>query len=729
MKQAKQNIFDRIAEASLREGKIRHHNLNSLSQKQQQKVIKLQKSLLYSGLHPISFNQSSTEISRFQGFLWDSLYNFPILSTNNTNDTQTFISAKEFTMLADEDLKDNIIAIHEKSPFNRSECVEIIEEPFGFETMWNGREDSIDSLLKFKSSEEKYLKAANTLLAREKINFSSNISAMKKDWNEPTPSSSILFDISQSNIESNRESISDYDFRCEIGLKEAWEHTLDNTLSSSEEAKISIIKESITSTVELIPEHTDDLSHNMFSSIEALKCARKEGMIRPSLLYDPSVTSKDEGDMRKTIREFLPKNVASKNKLGIGYQPPLASKLLPKVLTQSTTIAFTEDFDSLDSSSLNTDTDLPDPSSPLYRKMVICAGDTESAEIAGSIAFSGFISAAQLEFSDIESRSKGFINYKLFKKDTLTALFSPYILTNLLNMPVSWISCGFEHCCLLTASGKIMSWGYGISGCLGHGDTNSYIYPAIISSISNKLFIYLECGGYHTAAISAEGELFTWGRGDVNQLGIPKKALSKDEFGYRALNPLRVEFFYRNHNKIRGIACGEAHTLAFDSEGNIYAFGWAEDGQLGLPSNELKRNMKTKNIKQIKSLAEQRIIKVGAGAIFSAALSDEGQLFTWGNGEQGQLGLCNGAKFSDFPLPVEYLNKEFIIDFICGESHIICLSQTGRLYGWGMGIAGLFKNCQNAYPVGSEIICYQPRILSELVIAHRFITPKKYIED
>lgn len=39
---------------------------------------------------------------------------------------------------------------------------------------------------------------------------------------------------------------------------------------------------------------------------------------------------------------------------------------------------------------------------------------------------------------------------------------------------VTWISCGFEHCIVLTVFGQVASWGYGASGCLGHGDYISY---------------------------------------------------------------------------------------------------------------------------------------------------------------------------------------------------------------------------------------------------------------
>lgn len=61
----------------------------------------------------------------------------------------------------------------------------------------------------------------------------------------------------------------------------------------------------------------------------------------------------------------------------------------------------------------------------------------------------------------------------------------------------------------------MLTWGYGASGCLGHGDTNTYTSPTIVNSLFEEFVIYMECGGYHNAAVTEDGKLFTWGRGDV----------------------------------------------------------------------------------------------------------------------------------------------------------------------------------------------------------------------
>ena len=80
---------------------------------------------------------------------------------------------------------------------------------------------------------------------------------------------------------------------------------------------------------------------------------------------------------------------------------------------------------------------------------------------------------------------------------------------------MTWVSCGFEHCLALTVFGTVASWGYGASGCLGHGNFISYISPKVVTQLEGKFVNFIESGGYHNAAITNEGELYMWGRSDV----------------------------------------------------------------------------------------------------------------------------------------------------------------------------------------------------------------------
>ena len=110
-------------------------------------------------------------------------------------------------------------------------------------------------------------------------------------------------------------------------------------------------------------------------------------------------------------------------------------------------------------------------------------------------------------------------------------------------MNISWITCGFEHCLALIEEGAVASWGCGASGSLGHGDYLSYTEPKIINPDLLRDVEYIECGGYHSAAITKSGELFMWGRSDVGQLGLPKDKVTMDENGYVMKQPRLIELF------------------------------------------------------------------------------------------------------------------------------------------------------------------------------------------
>ena len=114
-----------------------------------------------------------------------------------------------------------------------------------------------------------------------------------------------------------------------------------------------------------------------------------------------------------------------------------------------------------------------------------------------------------------------------------------------LSTPITWISCGFEHCLLSTVYGTVASWGCGASGSLGHGNYMSYTEPKIIETggIASKYITFIECGGYHNAAIDNQGQLYMWGRSDVGQLGISKEYLIQDELGFAATTPQVVGYF------------------------------------------------------------------------------------------------------------------------------------------------------------------------------------------
>lgn len=71
----------------------------------------------------------------------------------------------------------------------------------------------------------------------------------------------------------------------------------------------------------------------------------------------------------------------------------------------------------------------------------------------------------------------------------------------------------------LTKKKKLLTWGSGQGGRLGHGDDEDQLFPKDVSELSKIKLIYIAAGESHSAAISEKLKLYTWGNGAYGRLG------------------------------------------------------------------------------------------------------------------------------------------------------------------------------------------------------------------
>lgn len=114
----------------------------------------------------------------------------------------------------------------------------------------------------------------------------------------------------------------------------------------------------------------------------------------------------------------------------------------------------------------------------------------------------------------------------------------------------------------------------------------------------------------------------------------------------------------------------------------VYSWGRGEDGQLGLgdTSDQYRPVL-------VDALQERRIVQIACGSGHTVVLTDEGEVFTWGRGDDGRLGHGdNGWKF--VPRLVEELRGRNIRHVTCGSYHTAAVTVSGDLYTWGGGMYG-----------------------------------------
>lgn len=227
-----------------------------------------------------------------------------------------------------------------------------------------------------------------------------------------------------------------------------------------------------------------------------------------------------------------------------------------------------------------------------------------------------------------------------------------------------------------------LAWGANENGQLGVGDVVARIRPHVISRAIAPAKIV--CGSRFSLILSKEGSLFSHGRGDDGQLGYNTNIQT---------HPRVIPAFL--DKKIVNIATRGSHALAVTSEGDVYAWGRADDGQLGdISSTTDNRGVSNENShrtsipRKVKSLPE-RIGLIACGRMFSVAVTiNFKSIYTWGCGDDGSLGhgtfesTTIPRKIKGFPI------VDDVVDVCCGSRHALCQLSDGSLFAWGWGIYG-----------------------------------------
>ena len=369
---------------------------------------------------------------------------------------------------------------------------------------------------------------------------------------------------------------------------------------------------------------------------------------------------------------------------------------------------------------------------PIWRKIIFMEYDHQAdiAEAKHWNSTTGFILAPVIKFTKESEEDKYTASGVIQHKDDsiiLNRLLNSAILKSFTWTPIKILSWGFEHWAVLTTFGTIATWGYGASGCLGHNSYTSYTSPKLIQNPKKKSpwdylsnIIYIEWGGYHTICIDSDYKAYSWGRGDVGQLGVYQDQLTKDKMGMVVLQPRLLEYF--SEVPIVQAAWGEAHSIVLDKWGRWFSFGWNQLGQLGV--GKITQGQEY-TIHKIFGLPP--ISKISCGAIFSMAIWTSGKVYVWGSGENGQLALGSDIKESIIPIQVgtdTFFDQEKIIEGLWGNWHVLVLTESGKVYGWGQGIidqTNESKTNNGDISTVIEIKSFDIHNLEEVKSWHRFL--------
>ena len=210
--------------------------------------------------------------------------------------------------------------------------------------------------------------------------------------------------------------------------------------------------------------------------------------------------------------------------------------------------------------------------------------------------------------------------------------------------------------------GTLWSWGRGLYGALGLGNTTSYSSPKQIGALTTWSTVSGPTSGYSSLAVKTDGTLWSWGYNGIGQLGLGNMTNYYSPKQVGALTGWST------------VSAGNNSSLAVKTNGTLWAVGGFNNvGQLGLGNTT-----DYSSPKQIGALTNWSA--VASGSLFSFALKTDGTIWSWGYNSQGQLGLGNTTSYSS-PKQVGALTTWSKISV--GNTNSFAIKTNGTLWSWG----------------------------------------------
>jgi len=246
------------------------------------------------------------------------------------------------------------------------------------------------------------------------------------------------------------------------------------------------------------------------------------------------------------------------------------------------------------------------------------------------------------------------------------------------------LAAGGEHSLALTSDGRVISWGDGRKGQLGlTGNKETNTRPRVIETLSTLHIVAVSCGLHFSAALSDQGEIYLWGE---EQNDVPTKL--------------------QTNIKATTIACANGHCILLTENGDVYVWGKNADGELGLGKHH-------QVLTQPQKLPElSSIIAIAVGQFHSLALTELGEVYSWGWNIYGQTGTgIHGSVYT----PTKVDNLSNVIGVYCGSTHSLALTADGNLFMWGGWNASASSTIPREVPPFTEnALCWPTHVMATI---------------
>ena len=224
---------------------------------------------------------------------------------------------------------------------------------------------------------------------------------------------------------------------------------------------------------------------------------------------------------------------------------------------------------------------------------------------------------------------------------------------------------GYHHTITLSDDGTAHSFGRNNKGALGLGYNNDVSLPTPIPNLPKINMV--SCGGFFTVCVDCAGFIWSFGENNCGQLG------TGNTINFNV--PQKLQEIPR----VLSISCGYEHTLIITTDQNLWSCGKNECGQL-CHGDQIGRSKPQKT-------SFLNISKTSAGWDHSLFENNKGEILSCGDNQYGQCGLghFNSPQITPSLIPNIPSN---IVHFVCGSAHNLFLDSEGNIFSVGANDPG-----------------------------------------
>ena len=263
---------------------------------------------------------------------------------------------------------------------------------------------------------------------------------------------------------------------------------------------------------------------------------------------------------------------------------------------------------------------------------------------------------------------------------------------------VQQIELGFQHtiCLVRECEGegkpRVFVWGSNEFGQLGLGDFRNRFTPCELNMSETKTVACRVAAGYfHSGFVCTEGFAYTFGSSSRHRLGYEVEEANDDDDETSVHTPRRLNVFYScEYGEARGamrckVPCVKSLHLGNETGAVVTSIGevftWGSSEALG-HGNRLPQVYPLR----VHQFRGRIITSASLGDSHAGAVSEDGRLYTWGNGRYGRLGHNNHEETELRPKFVFSFSNMRVNSVSCGHyvTFVVTSVPKGNLYGFGL---------------------------------------------